>query len=64
MVKDKDGSLAHFKKVLTLLVNHNRVAEKDCDPLIEEYNLFLDKIPEIGISKFKDFDPNDGYSFL
>ena len=56
--RHEDGSLAHFKKVFTLLVNHNWVAEKDCDALIEEYNLFLDSIPEIGITKFKDFDSN------
>ena len=42
--------------MLSLLVNVGRVAEKDCDTLLQEFDLFLDNIPVFGSTQFTNFD--------
>ena len=41
----------HFRKVISLLVNVFRLAEKDCDTFLQEFDLFLDNIPVFGSMK-------------
>ena len=41
-----------MKKVLTVLVNANKVRETDCDAILVEYGNFLEKISVIGSSIF------------
>ena len=55
MAKEKEACSLKFKKILTLLVNSGRVLEKDCDSLLQEYNLFLDNIPVFGSLRFSNF---------
>ncbi|KAG1686949.1 Telomere-associated protein RIF1 [Nymphon striatum] len=47
MASDKEVCSAKFKKVLMLLLSSGRISEKDCDPLLQEYGLFLDNIPVV-----------------
>ena len=47
---------AKFRKVLSLLVNVFRVAKKDCDTLLQEFDLFLDNIPVFASTQFANFD--------
>ncbi|KAG1672086.1 hypothetical protein GQR58_016157 [Nymphon striatum] len=56
MASDKEVCSAKFKKVLMLLLSSGRISEKDCDPLLQEYGLFLDNIPVFGTIKFSNFD--------
>ena len=55
MASKRDICSAKFRKVLSLLVNVFRVAEKDCDTL-REFDLFLDNIPVFGSTQFANFD--------
>ena len=57
----KEGHL--FSKVLSVLVNVFRVAEKDCDTLLQEFDLFLDNIPVFGSSQFANFDSSQDRLF-
>ena len=52
----RDICSAKFRKVLSLLVNVGRVAEKDCHILLQEFDLFLDNIPVFGSTQFANFD--------
>ena len=52
----RDICSAKFRKVLSLLVNVFRVAKKDCDTLLQEFDLFLDNIPVFGSTQFANFD--------
>ena len=56
MAKAKEACLLKFKKVITLLVNLERIAEKDVDNVLQEYTLFLHNIPVFGIQRFADFN--------
>ena len=45
MASKRDIYSAKFRKAHSLLVNVFRVAEKDCDTWLQEFDLFLDNIP-------------------
>lgn len=56
MAKAKEVCSLKFKKVLTLLLNSERILEKDVDSILQEYNLFLDNISVFGTKRFSDFN--------
>ena len=65
MASQKEACSNKFKKVLTLLLNSNRVEEKDCDTLLQQYSMFLDSIPAFGTNKFANFNSSvDGIDKL
>ena len=57
MVNNPTHCRESMKKVLTVLVNANKVKEKDCDAILVEYGNFLDKIPVIGSTEFSSYSP-------
>ena len=55
MVSNKEAGSVKFKKVLTLLVNAQRVKEEECDTLLQQFAMFLDSIPVFGSETFANF---------
>ncbi|WAR23449.1 LOW QUALITY PROTEIN: hypothetical protein MAR_037118 [Mya arenaria] len=58
MSESKTRCKEKLKKVLTYLVAHKRINERDCDECIKEYCDFIDNIPSFGSAKFTEFNPN------
>ena len=52
MASNKEACSANFKKVLRLLVNAERVKEKECDALLHQFAMFWDTIPVFGSERF------------
>ena len=47
-----------FKRILTVLVNSNKVRDENCDNVLQQYSTFLDRVPIIGSDLFSSFNPN------
>ena len=59
MAENKDGCKDKLKRLLTQLVAHKRINERDCDECIKQYCDFIENIPSVGSAKFTEFNPND-----
>ena len=49
---------AKFKRILTVLVNSNKVTDENCDNVLQQYSTFLDRVAIIGSDLFSSFNPN------
>ncbi|XP_052808541.1 uncharacterized protein LOC128237234 [Mya arenaria] len=58
MSESKTRCKEKLKKVLTYLVAHKRINERDCDECIKEYCDCIDNFPSFGSAKFTEFNPN------
>ena len=47
-----------LKRILTVLVNLNKVRDENCDNVLQQYSTFLDRVPIIGSDLFSSFNPN------
>ena len=47
-----------FKRILTVLVNSNKVRDENCENILQQYSTFLDRVPIIGSDLFSSFNPN------
>ena len=52
---NKEACSAKFKKVLRFLVNAERVTEEEYDTLLQQFAMFLDRIPVFGSERFANF---------
>lgn len=55
MVTNPDLCRSNFRKITGYLCKANRLAERDCDLVIGQYDSFLDAIPTMGSSDFVNF---------
>ena len=58
MVVNPNICRAKFKKILTVLINSNKLMGENCDSVFQEYSNFLDSVPIIGSDMFSSFNPN------
>ena len=58
MVANPNICRAKFKRILTVLVNSNKLRGEHCDSVLQEYSNFLDSVPIIGSDMFSSFNPN------
>ena len=58
MVANPNICRAKLKKILTVLVNSNKLRGENCDSVLQEYSNFLDSVPIIGSDMFSSFNPN------
>lgn len=56
MATEKEICTEKLKKLLNLLLMAERVQEKDCDCIVQQYTLLLDNIPIIGKERFAGFN--------
>ena len=57
MESSPDACRSNFKKIVSILSQHGRVHETECDIVWQQYSQFLDNIPIIGTEKFQKFSP-------
>lgn len=58
MVANPNICRAKFKRILTVLVNSNKLRGENCDSVLQEYSNFLDSVPIIDSDMFSSFKPN------
>ena len=59
MASKKEDCQSKLKRVLTVLVEANRVDERDCDDILHQYRNYLDEIQTADISVFSNFKPSE-----
>ena len=52
MVANPNICRAKFKRMLTVLVNSNKLRGENCDSVLQEYSNVLDSVPIIGSDMF------------
>lgn len=58
MAANPNNCREKFKRILTVLVNSNKVRAENCDNVLQQYSNFLDRVPVIGSGIFSSFNPN------
>lgn len=58
MAANPNNCREKFKRILTVLVNSNKVRAENCDNVLQQYSNFLDSVPVIGSGVFSSFNPN------
>jgi len=57
-IQHKDQNRVHLKTILTLLIQCNRLCERDADDILNQYNDFVDEIVEKNMERFIAFKPS------
>ena len=59
MVTSTEGCKTKFKRVLNVLIEANRVDEKDCDDILNQFGRYMEEIPTRDVSVFSNFKPSE-----